>query len=83
MDKQAKNHTKDWREARRERAWELKQKDWKQKDIAGVLSVIRQRARPCSTWIDFGKKGLKDVQSMMMIFSPYAPKKQAQNRRMK
>jgi hypothetical protein len=40
MDKQAKNHTKDWREARRERAWELKQKDWKQKDIAEDSLVL-------------------------------------------
>jgi transposase len=39
MDEQAKKHTKDWREARRERAWELKQKGWKQQDIAEALGV--------------------------------------------
>jgi transposase len=39
MDKQAKKPTKDWREARRERAWDLKQKGWKQKDIAEALGV--------------------------------------------
>jgi transposase len=30
---------KDWREARRLRAWELKQKGWKQRDIAEALGV--------------------------------------------
>ncbi|MBI5960415.1 MAG: transposase [Chloroflexi bacterium] len=30
---------KDWREARRLRAWELKQKGWKQRDIARALGV--------------------------------------------
>jgi predicted transcriptional regulator len=29
----------DWREARRYRAWELKQQGWKQKDIAQALGV--------------------------------------------
>lgn len=29
----------DWREARRFRAWELKQKGWKQKDIAAALGA--------------------------------------------
>jgi transposase len=48
MDKQAKNLTKDWREARRERAWELKQKGWKQKDIAEALGVS---AGAVSQWL--------------------------------
>ncbi len=30
---------KDWREARRFRAWELKQKGWRQRDIAEALGV--------------------------------------------
>jgi transposase len=30
---------RDWREARRLRAWELKQKGWKQRDIAEALGV--------------------------------------------
>ncbi len=29
----------DWREARRRRAWELKQQGWRQKDIAAALGV--------------------------------------------
>jgi transposase len=48
MDKQAKNLTKDWREARRERAWALKQKGWKQKDIAEALGVS---AGAVSQWL--------------------------------
>lgn len=48
MDKQAKKPTKDWREARRERAWDLKQKGWKQKDIAEALGVS---AGAVSQWL--------------------------------
>jgi transposase len=33
------NQPSDWREGRRLRAWELKQKGWKQKDIAEALGV--------------------------------------------
>ena len=29
----------DWREGRRQRAWELKQQGWKQQDIAAALGV--------------------------------------------
>jgi hypothetical protein len=39
MDEQAKKYPKDWREARWQRAWDLKQKVWKQKDIAEALGV--------------------------------------------
>lgn len=39
MDERAKKQVKDWREARRERAWELKQKGWKQQAIAEALGV--------------------------------------------
>jgi transposase len=39
MDKTAKKQPKDWREARRLRAWELAQKGWQQKDIAEALGV--------------------------------------------
>ncbi len=39
MEKENRNHSKDWREARRLQAWELKQKGWKQKDIAEALGV--------------------------------------------
>lgn len=39
MDKNKTKLPKDWREARRLRAWELKQKGWKQQDIAEALGV--------------------------------------------
>jgi predicted transcriptional regulator len=39
MDKKRKKRPRDWREARRLRAWELKEKGWKQKDIAEALGV--------------------------------------------
>jgi transposase len=48
MDKQTRNLTNDWREARRERAWELQQKGWKQKDIAEALGVS---AGAVSQWL--------------------------------
>jgi predicted transcriptional regulator len=48
MDKQAKKPTKEWREARRERDWDLKQKGWKQKDIAEALGVS---AGAVSQWL--------------------------------
>jgi transposase len=48
MDEQAKKYPKDWREARRERAWDLKQKGWKQKDIAEALGVS---AGAVSQWL--------------------------------
>jgi transposase len=39
MEKKTSTQPRDWREARRLRAWELKQKGWKQKDIAEALGV--------------------------------------------
>ncbi len=41
MDEKKQNQAKDWREARRLQAWELKQKGWKQKDIAEALGVSK------------------------------------------
>ena len=39
MEHTARKQPSNWREARRLRAWELKQKGWKQKDIAEALGV--------------------------------------------
>ena len=39
MNEQTNQQPKDWREARRLQAWDLKQKGWKQKDIAEALGV--------------------------------------------
>lgn len=41
MDEKKQKQAQDWREARRLRAWELKQKGWKQKDIAEALGVSK------------------------------------------
>ena len=48
MDDKAKKQPSDWREARRIRAWELKQKGWRQKDIAEALGVS---AGAVSQWL--------------------------------
>jgi transposase len=51
---------KDWREARRLRAWELKQKGWKQRDIAEALGVSDGAV---SQWLKkariYGRKALR------------------------
>jgi transposase len=52
MDKIAKKQPKDWREARRLRAWELQQKGWQQKDIAEALGVS---AGAVSQWLKRAK----------------------------
>ena len=44
---------KDWREARRLRAWELKQKGWKQRDIAEALGVSDGAV---SQWLKIARK---------------------------
>jgi transposase len=41
MNEKKNKEAQDWREARRLRAWELKQKGWKQKDIAEALGVSK------------------------------------------
>jgi transposase len=41
MDKKKTEQAKDWREARRLQAWELKQKGWKQKAIAEAVGVSK------------------------------------------
>ena len=43
MDSVIAEQPADWREARRLRAWQLAQKGWKQKDVAGSLGVTPER----------------------------------------
>ena len=43
----------DWREGRRQRAWELKQAGWKQQDIAGALGVTPGAV---SQWLKRGRE---------------------------
>ena len=44
----------DWLEGRRERAWELKQQGWKQKDIATALGVTKGAV---SQWMRRAREG--------------------------
>lgn len=44
----------DWREARRYRAWDLKQQGWKQRDIAHALGVSEGAV---SQWLTRGREG--------------------------
>ena len=53
MDEASNPQPKDWREARRLRAWELKQKGWKQKDIAEALGVTPGAV---SQWLKRGRE---------------------------
>ena len=46
--------TRDWREGRRFRAWELKQQGWKQKDIAAALGVT---SGAVSQWMKAAREG--------------------------
>ena len=43
----------DWREARRYRAWEMKQQGWKQQDIARALAVSESAV---SQWLKRGRE---------------------------
>jgi transposase len=53
MTEKTKHRPKDWREARRLRAWELHQKGWQQKDIAEALGVTPGAV---SQWLKRGKE---------------------------
>lgn len=57
MDEKKTKKPNDWREARRLQAWELKQKGWKQKDIAEALGVSKGAV---SQW--FKKAGSEGVE---------------------
>ena len=54
MDNKTKEKPQDWREARRLRAWELKQKGWRQDDIAEALGVTKGAV---SQWISKVREG--------------------------
>jgi len=54
MEKPNKPRSGDWREKRRLRAWELKSKGWKQKDIAEALGVSQGAV---SQWASTAKVG--------------------------
>jgi len=52
MKKRDKPGSGDWREKRRLRAWELKSKGWKQRDIAEALGVSQGAV---SQWVSLGE----------------------------
>ena len=54
MGRQGAPQKADWREARRKRAWDLKQQGWKQKDIATALGVSDGAV---SRWLKRGRAG--------------------------
>jgi len=53
MTEKTKRQPKDWREARRLRAWELHQKGWQQQDIAEALGVTPGSV---SQWLKRGRE---------------------------
>ncbi len=59
MNEKKKKQPENWREARRLQAWELKQKGWKQKDIAEALGVTEGAV---SQWLKkASEEGLKSL----------------------
>jgi transposase len=54
MENQLSNRSKDWREGRRFRAWELKEKGWRQQRIAEALGVTKGAV---SQWLKKAKTG--------------------------
>ena len=54
MASQRKPKPADWREGRRQRAWELHAQGWKQKDIAAALGVTQGAV---SQWVKRGREG--------------------------
>ncbi len=58
----------DWREARRRRAWELKQQGWRQKDIAAALGVSEGAV---SQWV---KRAEQEGEAGLASHPPSGPK---------
>jgi transposase len=54
MQQRARFGSRDWREWRRLRAWDLKQQGWRQCDIAAALGVTEGAV---SQWVDRGRSG--------------------------
>jgi transposase len=54
MGREPKQEPIDWREGRRQRAWELHQQGWKQKEIATALGVTQGAV---SQWVKRGRAG--------------------------
>src|SRR5215468_3781845 len=55
----------DWREGRRQRAWELKEHGWKQQDIAAALGVTPGAV---SQWLSRARQG--GVEALRRVAAP-------------
>ena len=55
MKKQLSNRPKGWREGRRFRAWELREKGWTQQRISDALGVTQGAV---SQWLKKAEKGV-------------------------
>jgi transposase len=62
---------RDWREERRRRAWELKQKGWSQARIAEALGVTPGAV---SQWMKRARQGQKGFKALRARKSPGAPR---------
>ncbi len=68
MKDQLSNQSKDWRECRRFRAWELKEKGWTQQKIAEALGVTKGAV---SQWLKKAEQG--GVEALRNRRRPGAP----------
>ena len=68
MDPIIASPPKDWKEGRRLRAWELKQKGWKQRDIAEALGVSEGAV---SQWMKRAREG--GIEGLRRVPPPGAP----------
>ena len=68
MKEQLSNRPKDWREGRRFRAWELREKGWTQQRIAEALGVTQGAV---SQWLKKAEEG--DIETLRNRKRPGAP----------
>ncbi len=76
MEKTLSSQASDWREGRRLRAWELKQKGWSQREIARALGVTQGAV---SQWMKRAREG--GVEGLRKRTSPGAPPRLSENQR--
>lgn len=77
MEKTLSSQATDWREARRLRAWELKQEGWNQREIARALGVTEGAV---SQWMKrAGEEG--GVEGLRKRTSPGAPPRLSESQR--
>jgi len=76
MEKTLSSQAKDWREGRRLRAFELKEQDWKQTEIADALGVTEGAV---SQWMKRARE--KGVQALRHKPPPGAPPRLSEDER--